>query len=346
MSGTSFISTLLVPLVSKRFALNKIMLFSQASKTGLLLILTVALYLWPRLSLLGVCVLMILITLLDGFEGPVTAAMIVHYTTDLIKANAISSVCFQTIDILGWVYGGVLFSILGLYRSLLITIILFGIATWMTSLLPRMAFDELKNETDRQTLLKGWKLLLKNPILYTLVGIEFFEEFANLIWVSTIILVFVSERLHESTRYWGYANMTYSVGITLGGLLVFKISEKLLERKVYSMMTSLVLTASLILVILVIPNSMIFLTCSVLIGIVSQLKEIPEITILQENIPENQMVNIRSVFEIISVIRFGMLLLVMSFITQKFGITVSFLLATISLLIEAGLIFKYKKYFA
>ena len=72
MGGASFATTFLVPLVSKYLPLNKIMFYTQAAKTFSLAFLTVSLYFWPRLPLLFIYLVVTLISLLDGFEQPIT----------------------------------------------------------------------------------------------------------------------------------------------------------------------------------------------------------------------------------------------------------------------------------
>ncbi|MEY8663210.1 hypothetical protein AALT52_10165, partial [Ligilactobacillus faecis] len=59
---------------------------------------------------------------------------------------------------------------------------------------------------------------------------------------------------------------------------------------------------------------------------------------------ERLLVDLSSVFEVISTLSFAGLLFLMSWVTESFGIDVSFGLASVSLLVEASLAFKYRKY--
>lgn len=138
------------------------------------------------------------------------------------------------------------------------------------------------------------------------------ETFTNTIWVSSIIL---------------------------GGLIVYRRADALVTRKVFAIISVLLLTALFNIVILKIPVPSVFL-----IGIVSQLKEVPEAVLYQESVAKELLVDLSSVFEVISTLSFAGLLFLMSWVTESFGIDVSFDLASVSLLVEASLAFKYRKY--
>ena len=79
-------------------------------------------------------------------------------------------------------------------------------------------------------------------------------------------------------------------------------------------------------------------------GLLSQLKEVPESVFLQETVDENQLVHVYSVFEVISTLAFSVFVFLMSSITEKFGITTSFWLSTICILLEAGLLYHNRNY--
>ena len=76
-----------------------------------------------------------------------------------------------------------------------------------------------------------------------------------------------------------------------------------------------------------------------LVGMLSQLKEVPESVFLQETVEENNLVNVYSVLEVISTLSFSVFVLLMSYITENFGISISFWLSAICLMIEAILIY-------
>ena len=207
----------------------------------------------------------------------------------------------EGVQLIGWGLGGLLYTSLGLFPTLLIVLLLYLLSTFVMLFLPQAKIEQLEAETNLDTLVKGWKLVAKNPKLKLFVQANLLEDFSNTIWVSSVILVFVTEVLKQTESYWGYSNTAYS-------------------------------------------NTQTFLIFSSLTGFFSQLKEVPESVFFQETVDENQLVHVYSVFEVISTLAFSVFVFLMSSITEKFGITTSFWLSTICILLEAGLIYHNRNY--
>ena len=72
----SFRGKLLVPLVTKKLALNRVLSFTQCGKTFLLAILLVMLIKAQFVPALGLYIFVVAISILDGFASPVSYAMI------------------------------------------------------------------------------------------------------------------------------------------------------------------------------------------------------------------------------------------------------------------------------
>lgn len=341
---SAFVASLLVPLVTKKLALNRVLSFTQCGKTFLLAILLVMLFKAQFVPALGMYIFVVAISILDGFASPVSFAMIPRYATNLGKANAALSMSGEGVQLIGWGLGGLLYASVGLFSTMLIVLFLYLLSTFVMLFLPQAKIDQLEAETNLDTLVKGWKLVAKNPKLKLFVQANLLEDFSNTIWVSSVILVFVTEVLKQTESYWGYSNTAYSLGIILGGIIVYKLSEKFLAHKWKSILFSLLAMATITASILFFSNTQTFLIFSSLIGFFSQLKEVPESVFLQETVDENQLVHVYSVFEVISTLAFSVFVFLMSSITESFGITTSFWLSTIFILLEAGLIYHNRNY--
>lgn len=341
---SAFVASLLVPLVTKKLALNRVLSFTQCGKTFLLAILLVMLIKAQFVPALGMYIFVVAISILDGFASPVSFAMIPRYATNLGKANAALSMSGEGVQLIGWGLGGLLYTSLGLFPTLLIVLLLYLLSTFVMLFLPQAKIEQLEAETNLDTLVKGWKLVAKNPKLKLFVQANLLEDFSNTIWVSSVILVFVTEVLKQTESYWGYSNTAYSLGIILGGIIVYKLSENFLAHKWKSILFSLLAMATITASILFFSNTQTFLIFSSLIGFFSQLKEVPESVFLQETVDENQLVHVYSVFEVISTLAFSVFVFLMSSITESFGITTSFWLSTIFILLEAGLIYHNRDY--
>ena len=342
---SSFVASLLVPLVTKRIALNRVLSLSQFGKTILLSILVGMFILMQSVAPLVIYLFVVVISILDGFAAPVSYAIVPRYATDLGKANSALSMSGEAVQLVGWGLGGLLFATIGLLPTTFIILILYIISSFLMLFLPNAEVEVLESETNLEILLKGWKLVARDPRLRLFVSANLLEIFSNTIWVSSIILVFVTELLNETESYWGYSNTAYSIGIIISGLIAFRLSEKFLAAKWESILFPLVAMAIVTLTILYFPNAQMFLLFSALVGMLSQLKEVPETVFLQETVEENNLVNVYSVLEVISTLAFSVFVLLMSYITESFGISISFWLSAICLMIEAILIYIRRDYF-
>ena len=342
---SSFVASLLVPLVTKRIALNRVLSLSQFGKTILLTILVGMFTVMQSVAPLVIYLFVVVISILDGFAAPVSYAIVPRYATDLGKANSALSMSGEAVQLVGWGLGGLLFATIGLLPTTFIILILYIISSFLMLFLPKAEVEVLESETNLEILLKGWKLVARDPRLRLFVSANLFEIFSNTIWVSSIILVFVTELLNETESYWGYSNTAYSIGIIISGLIAFRLSEKFLAAKWESILFPLVAMAIVTLTILYFPNAQMFLVFSALVGMLSQLKEVPETVFLQETVEENNLVNVYSVLEVISTLAFSVFVLLMSYITESFGISISFWLSAICLMIEAILIYIRRDYF-
>ena len=342
---SSFVASLLVPLVTKRIALNRVLSFSQFGKTILLTILVGMFTVMQSVAPLVIYLFVVVISILDGFAAPVSYAIVPRYATDLGKANSALSMSGEAVQLVGWGLGGLLFATIGLLPTTFIILILYIISSFLMLFLPKAEVEVLESETNLEILLKGWKLVARDPRLRLFVSANLLEIFSNTIWVSSIILVFVTELLNKTESYWGYSNTAYSIGIIISGLIAFRLSEKFLAAKWESILFPLVAMAIVTLTILYFPNAQMFLLFSALVGMLSQLKEVPETVFLQETVEENNLVNVYSVLEVISTLAFSVFVLLMSYITESFGISISFWLSAICLMIEAILIYIRRDYF-
>ncbi|MCJ0552515.1 MFS transporter [Enterococcus cecorum] len=336
---SAFIASFLVPLVTKKLPMNQVLSFTQLAKTLLLLLLVVSLNIcaYP-IAIVYICI--VGISIFDGFAQPVSSALIPTYLTDLARGNALFATISEIISVVGWSLGGILYGYLYLVGSLWVIFALYLLASILSFVLPTAQCEVIENETSWQSVTKGWRFIFTNKTLSVVVGCNLFEILANSIWVSSIILVFVTQILHQDEHYWGYINTTYSLGIILGGALIYRYAEKVSDKKCKSIILALLFAASMTLIGLVSANVWIFLICSVGIGFFSQLKEIPETVLLQSAVAENQLVHLYAALEVISTLSFSLFTLVMSSLAQYFGVRVVFMIAILALVVEAWIYYR------
>lgn len=336
---SAFIASFLVPLVTKKFPMNQVLSFTQLAKTLLLLLLVVSLNIcaYP-IAIVYLCI--VGISIFDGFAQPVSSALIPTYLTDLARGNALFATISEIISVVGWSLGGILYGYLHLIGSLWVIFVLYLLASILSFVLPTAQCEVIENETSWQSVTKGWRFIFTNKTLSVVVGCNLFEILDNSIWVSSIILVFVTQILHQDEHYWGYINTTYSLGIILGGALIYRYAEKVSDKKCKSIILALLFAASMTLIGLVSANAWIFLICSVGVGFFSQLKEIPETVLLQSAVAENQLVHLYAALEVISTLSFSLFTLAMSSLAQYFGVRVVFMIAILALVVEAWIYYR------
>ncbi len=336
---SAFIASFLVPLVTKKLPMNQVLSFTQLAKTLLLLLLVVSLNIcaYP-IAIVYLCI--VGISIFDGFAQPVSSALIPTYLTDLARGNALFATVSEIISVVGWSLGGILYGYLHLVGSLWVIFALYLLVSILSFVLPTAQCEVIENETSWQSVTKGWRFIFTNKTLNVVVGCNLFEILANSIWVSSIILVFVTQILHQDEHYWGYINTTYSLGIILGGALIYRYAEKVSDKKCKSIILALLFAASMTLIGLVSANVWIFLICSVGIGFFSQLKEIPETVLLQSAVAENQLVHLYAALEVISTLSFSLFTLAMSSLAQYFGVRVVFMIAILALVVEAWIYYR------
>lgn len=336
---SAFIASFLVPLVIKKLPMNQVLSFTQLAKTLLLLLLVASLNIcaYP-IAIVYLCI--VGISIFDGFAQPVSSALVPTYLTDLARGNALFATISEIISVVGWSLGGILYGYLHLVGSLWVIFALYLLASILSFVLPSAQCEVIENETSWQSVTKGWRFIFTNKTLSVVVGCNLFEILANSIWVSSIILVFVTQILHQDEHYWGYINTTYSLGIILGGALIYRYAEKVSDKKGKSIILALLFAASMTLIGLVSANAWIFLICSVGIGFFSQLKEIPETVLLQSAVAENQLVHLYAALEVISMLSFSLFTLVMSSLAQYFGVRVVFMIAILALVVEAWIYYR------
>lgn len=336
---SAFIASFLVPLVTKKLPMNQVLSFTQLAKTLLLLLLVVSLNIcaYP-IAIVYLCI--VGISIFDGFAQPVSSALVPTYLTDLARGNALFATVSEIISVVGWSLGGILYGYLHLVGSLWVIFALYLLASILSFVLPTAQCEVNENETSWQSVTKGWRFIFTNKTLSVVVGCNLFEILANSIWVSSIILVFVTQILHQDEHYWGYINTTYSLGIILGGALIYRYAEKVSDQKCKSIILALLFAASMTLIGLVSANAWIFLICSVGIGFFSQLKEIPETVLLQSAVAENQLVHLYAALEVISTLSFSLFTLAMSSLAQYFGVRVVFMIAILALVVEAWIYYR------
>lgn len=171
---SSFVASFLVPLVTKKLALNRVLSLTQFGKTILLAVLVVMFTKMQLVPAYAMYLFVVSISILDGFAAPVSYAIVPRYATDLGKANSALSMSGEIVQLVGWGLGGLLFATLGLTPTVLLVLVLYTISSFLMLFLPKAEVEQLESETNLDILVKGWKLVAGDPRLRLFVRANLF----------------------------------------------------------------------------------------------------------------------------------------------------------------------------
>lgn len=338
ITAANFTSGLLTPILIDRLPLKPLLLYSQFGKTVVLLVLgVVSLFSGSALFIFAV---IILIGLLDGCASPVRNALIPHYVPhqQLVKANSFLATLDQTIRLGGWPTGGILMVWMGITPFLWFVFILFAVATVMMASLTAIGKEKQAQGTNVWSSIKeGWLILWHDRLLRILSTMDILETIASVVWIAAIMYVYVDDVLGVGEEWWGYINGAFFGGLMLGGLFGLK-GDRLIARspKTFIMM-GLCGSALVTLVFGISSSTVIALVFSVLIGILGQMKDITQQTIVQTSVKKHQLAKVYSAQGTLMAGVFGVASLGMGALADKFGVRFIFYLAS-GLLIVALLV--------
>ncbi|MCG3088723.1 MFS transporter [Sporosarcina cyprini] len=225
--GSGFLS----PLLINRFSLKRLLVTSQVLKT--IMLWSLAFYAAGTTSVTVLLSFVFAIAFLDGWAAPASHAMLPRLVPkeELVKANSFFSVVSETVNLGAWAAGGGIVALTtGPFAILLTgTLYLFAIAL-LAGISDPVKFTPLKREKKAAgELTAGWRLVWKRPLYRTLHILIALEALANVVWIASILYVFVTEVLAKNEAWWGYINTAFFIGMLAGGILCARFAP-LIER--------------------------------------------------------------------------------------------------------------------
>lgn len=274
-------------------------------------------------------IIVFFLSLIDGGTIPVRNSMIPRLVEKnfLLKANSYILTSDQMVLLLGWLLGGLFIGILGPQFLLLTTLVLYSLS--LISMLfiidtGAAAKQEQQSESFATRVFSGWKLMYEKPTIQTLTILEMLSMSGRSIWTGAIILVYVTEVLHQPETWWGFINASYFGGTILGGLLVLRFAKHVEQRLFDHIFYSSVIVAVLTLCLGLNHSAWMSLLFVFLLGPAFQLRSISIRTYVQDTLSEIELPKILSAQHTLSTFIYGMSILVMSTMTDLFGARVVF----------------------
>lgn len=342
------IASFMSPLFTNKLKLNHILVSTQLIKAvflaGLLFYIKNG---FVKQNIFGLFVIISIIAFSDGFAQPVSQSILPHYAADndLVKSNSILNTSFQILGIGGWAGGSILLAWLSVPSILVLSLALAGLSVILLLQLQSVRIDQQTsgNNSIWHNLLKGWRTIDTVPLLKLTAVISILDTFANSVWISSIILAFVQKTLNASQYWWGYINVAYMFGGVLGGVLCYRLSQRIAKNPFSVMITGTTIVALVTFVVSINSNMWILLCLSGLVGIFGELKDIPQTALIQSRTDNKLLPNVFSSLTVLYTGTFSMASIFVSALSEQFGVRFVFVISSFLLVIVSVLLFFNKR---
>lgn len=342
------IASFMSPLFNNKFKLNYILVSTQLIKSfflaGLLFYIKNGVV---KQNIFGLFVIISIIAFSDGFAQPVSQSILPHYVADndLVKSNSILNTSFQILGIGGWAGGSILLAWLSVPSILVLSLALASVSVILLLKLQSVSIDQQAsgNNSIWHNLLRGWRTIYTVPLLKLTAVISILDTFANSVWISSIILAFVQKTLNASQYWWGYINAVYMFGGVLGGVLCYRLSQRIAKNPFAVMITGTTIVALVTLIVSINSNMWLLLCLSGLVGIFGELKDIPQTSLIQSRTEKRLLPNVFSSLTVLYTGTFSMASIFVSALSEQFGVRFVFVISSFLLLIVSVLLFFNKR---
>lgn len=342
------IASFMSPLFTNKLKLNHILVSTQLIKAvflaGLLFYIKNG---FVKQNIFGLFVIISIIAFSDGFAQPISQSILPHYTADndLVKSNSILNTSFQILGIGGWAGGSILLAWLSVPSILVLSLALASLSVILLLQLQSVSIDQQAsgNNSIWHNLLRGWRTIDTVPLLKLTAVISILDTFANSVWISSIILAFVQKTLNASQYWWGYINAAYMFGGVLGGVLCYRLSQRIAKNPFSVMITGTTIVALVTFIVSINSNMWILLCLSGLVGIFGELKDIPQTSLIQSRTDNKLLPNVFSSLTVLYTGTFSMASIFVSALSEQFGVRFVFVISSFLLVIVSVLLFFNKR---
>ncbi|MCE4048875.1 MFS transporter [Bacillus sp. Au-Bac7] len=325
------------PIILDQYKLKWILFYSQSGKTLLLFLLCILIPTIQLDNLILLYILIAFISFLDGCATPARNALVpvLVQKEKLVKTNSFLAVLDQITQLIAWPIGSILLVIWGGNHLLWLTFCLFIISSLFMFYIKQD--QQPKNEviiSKWSSIKEGWIIIWENRQLRSISLMNIFETFANGVWIAAILYVYVEEVLHKQEFWWGIINASFFAGMFFGGLIVYRIADKLEKKLGYYIIWSTFLLVILTLAFALISNAWIALIISLLFGFPQMVKDVAEVSIFQKAVRQEALAKVFSARGTLMYAAFGISSVFLGWLTEEFGVVCTFLTATACFLLS------------
>ncbi|WP_416420143.1 MFS transporter [Priestia aryabhattai] len=334
---TALISGIVAPIIIDKYKLKSILFYSQFGKTIFLLFLCILAFHIKTEFLWLLYLLIAFISFLDGWASPARNALVPSLVKEekLIKANSFLAISDQVTQLIAWPIGSLLLVLLGGSTILLFTFTLFVISSILMFLIADQTISKSREKTSKLIAIKeGWQVIWNSKQLRTISLMNVIETLANSVWIAAILFIYVEQALQKTEVWWGFINAAFFGGMFIGGLLVYRYSTALERKLGQTIMWSSFCLTTLTFLFGITSLPLVALGISLLYGLPQMARDVAEVTIIQKNARQELLAKVYSARGTLIYAAFGTSSLLLGFITERYGVRITFLLATILFLIS------------
>src|SRR5699024_5187741 len=209
----------------------------------------------------------------------------------LLRANSIFSISFQTTDLLTWSVGAVVVAMFGYQLAIGLTLTLYVVSFIILFFVHVQKSVEIEQIEDSTTiwnsLTEGWRIITKDVVLSKFLWISIIRGMSYPIWVAAVLYVFVDQVLHMNESWWGYLNSIRIVGSLIGGIVIYKIAVNMQGNYVQFLLFATATTAILSIMFGFNTVPILALIFVFMLGFPEQMEVVIQTTMTQERVKEN-----------------------------------------------------------
>jgi hypothetical protein len=242
----------------------------------------------------------------------------------------------QTFLFAGWTFGGLLLALLTKEIILIITFILIFLSIASLFFVKVNQAPRIKSSEgliSRLTI--GWKYLFQHKGLRIIIIMDLLEACVGTIWIGAITLAYVEDALGKSEVWWGYINGGYYLGTILGGILVFRLSNKIQGRLTPFMLSGSVAFGFLTFLYGFVSNPYLALFLVLLMGPSYQVRDLAQETMFQNSTDENTLTKILAAKSALIQFIFICSILGIGVLTDMIGVRLVYILSGSILMISS-----------
>ncbi|MBU8606361.1 MFS transporter [Bacillus safensis] len=331
---------LISPVLTAHFQADRLLKWVPLLRIAMLVVFTAQFHFFQQ-HLVWLFSAFILISITGGLISPLLQAImpILVPENQLVKANSTASIFYQSVQIAGYTFTGMLVLLIGpfylMWASCFMIVLSYLFIIPVFSLLKQE--DTVQKANTMNRFKDGWKIIWTNKTVRTLTFMDVCENIAGALWVGPVTLAFVTLDLKQGEEWWGFINAAYYTGAIIGGLLAAWMSQFIQKQLLLFMAAGSFIYAVLTIVYSLNSLPWLALVLCILMGPAYQIRDVSQQTILQTETPVGDLSKVYSAHYVLSSVSVGLSIFFVGLIADVYGARSVYLLGGLFVLVCSGI---------